>query len=156
MCVVVANLWRTDALQAAKVLRSIFPCVGRNMPVKQPTTEEVVKAFTNALPGDRNFDPHAYDKYLRGLMAKNWQPVGSCVEVLDAIGARLVRVQWEFNIDVTDSTSNSTLIKSISALKQILDGLVDGRRASFGEIKFKKTELGKNFTVQCHANGIIG
>jgi hypothetical protein len=125
------------------------------MPVNQPTAEDVKHAFANAIPGDRNFDPNAYDRYLRGLMVRDWQQAGSGVEVLDAVGARLVRVLWEFSIDVMDSTASSALSQSVSALKQTLDGLVAESVASFGEITFDETTLGKNFTVRCRAHGII-
>ena len=44
------------------------------MPHNQPTQQDVEQTFTKAIPGDRNFDLAAYDKYLQDVIAMNWQP----------------------------------------------------------------------------------
>lgn len=125
------------------------------MPVKYPTMEEIKQAFDNAIPSGQPFDQQRWDRLFRAEMNPTWQPMSDGIEVLQANGARLVRVHWEFAIDKMDTSSESDLRSNAGALHQQLLALINGEQASFN-MPWSDTKEGVATVVQCWTQGIIG
>lgn len=125
------------------------------MAVKYPTVAEVNQAFVGALPPGEPFDGQRWSRLERALMDPTWQAAGEGIEVLQANGARLVKVRWAFAIDKMNTASEAALRSSAAALRQRLAAVVNGEPASFDAPK-NATEDGPATVVRCWTVGIIG
>lgn len=125
------------------------------MVVNYPTVEEVKQAFADAILSSDPFDQERWDRLYRAVMAPIWQPANDGIEILQANGARLVRVRWEFAIDKMNTSSEADLQSSAAALRQHLLALVNGERSCFDTPKSATTE-GPVTTVKCWTQVIIG
>lgn len=106
---------------------------------------------TNGQP----FDPQRWDTLHRGVFDPNWEAVGEGILVLEAAGARLFRVSWEFDIDKMNTGSEAALSSIADALKQHLAVLCQGKAVSF-ETPQSQIEEGPVTVVKCRTRGIIG
>ncbi len=125
------------------------------MAVKHPTVAEVNQAFVGALPPGEPFDGQQWSRLERALMDPTWQAACEGIEVLQANGARLVKVRWAFAIDKMNTASEAALRSSAAALRQRLAAVLNGEPASFDAPK-SATEEGPATVVRCWRVGIIG
>ncbi len=125
------------------------------MAVKYPTVEEVKQAFADAIPSGEPFDQGRWDELYRAVLDPTWQPASECIEVLQANGARLVRVLWEFAINKMNTSSEAALRSSAAGLRQELSILVNSEPASFDTLK-TDTKDGPATMLRCWMVGIIG
>ncbi len=125
------------------------------MAVKYPTVDEVKQAFVESIPPGGPFDGQRWSRLERALMNPTWQPAGDGIEVLQANGARLVKVRGEFAIDKMNTLSEAALRSSAAALRQQLSALVNGEPASFDMPK-SDTKDGPATVVRCWTIGIVG
>ncbi len=125
------------------------------MAVKYPTAEDVKQAFAGAFPAAQPYDPDRWVRLERALLSPTWDSVGPGMEVLQANGARLFRVCWEFAIDKMNTSSESALRSSAAALHQRLAILFNGESVSIDTPK-SETQDGPATVIRCWTRGIIG
>lgn len=125
------------------------------MAVKYPTTTDVEEAFISAFPTGQPFDPKRWRQVERSILDPTWASAGEGIEVLQANGARLFRVFWEFAIDKMNTSSEASLRSSTVELRQRLATLFNGEFVSFDTPKCE-TEEGSPMVVRCWTRGIIG
>ena len=125
------------------------------MAVKYPTVDEVSQAFADALSPGETFDGQRWSRLERALMNPTWQSAGEGLEVLQANGARLVKVHWWFAIDKMNTASEAALRFSAAALRQRLSAVINSEPASFDTPK-SAVEDGPETVVRCWTVGIIG
>jgi hypothetical protein len=126
------------------------------MPVKHLTPDDVEREFIGAFPASRPFDPERFVRLMEALIGPTWEPAGDGIVVLEAEGARLFRVTWEFTIDRRNTSPALALRESALRLQGRLATLFDGGSVSFNTVPWiDKKEDGPVTVVSCSTNGII-
>jgi hypothetical protein len=69
------------------------------MAVEYPTPQDIKQAFAGALPAGGQFDQEQWNRLYKGAANPQWVDAGNGIQTLQANGARLVRVVFEFGID---------------------------------------------------------
>lgn len=127
------------------------------MAVKYTTAEDVKQFFADAFPTTcQPYDPDRWARLERAIIAPAWESDGQGIEVLQANGARLFRVRWEFVIDNMDTSSESKLRSIAAALRQRLATLFNGESVSFAIPESETQQQGPATVVRCWTRGIIG
>jgi len=125
------------------------------MAVKYPTADEVKQAFDAAFPAGQVFDPECWSELARGVPNPTWKPAVEGIEGLQVAGARLFKVQWEFGIDIMNTSSEVKLRLSAENLQKSLAALINGEDVSFDTLE-SAVKNGPVTLVQCWSRGIIG
>src|SRR5690242_10021954 len=96
-----------------------------NMAVNYPTVDDVKQAFAATIPSGAPYDGQRWLRLERALLDPRWQSASEGIEVLQANGARLVKVRWEFSIDKMNTSSEAALQAAARRLREQLSALIN-------------------------------